>query len=131
MNKTKKLLIAVLLIIAVGAIVGYMLVNKPHRQVEDTKGISLTAKELAQAYTNDETTANEQYLDAALQVTGIVASTEQNQDGKLLVVLEEDIQCTMKDKVDIAIGSNVVIKGFCSGSSLFGVVLRDCVVVKE
>lgn len=131
MSKWKIILIVVLVIAVVGGVVGYRMWNKPHAQVEDVAGIKVTTTELVQAYEEDEAAANEKYLDEAIQVTGTVTGTETNQDGQLLVILDDNVQCTMKDKnTSVSESEKVTVKGFCSGSSLFGVVLREGVIVQ-
>lgn len=135
--KNWKIIFTVVVVIAIiGGVVGYMMWNKPHRKVEDIKGEEVTVTELAGAFAADEAKANEKYLNKALTVKGTVTETQQNQDGGLMIVLAGDdpmatVQCTMRDKdVKAGTGEAVTVKGFCTGSSLFGVLLSDCVMVK-
>lgn len=135
MNK-KSILLIVLIIIIVGGIVGYTMWNKEPEKIEDVDVAAINIEELTNAYEADETAANEKYLNKALKVTGIVSGTETNQDGKLLIILTGDnttseVQCTMRDVEDKAEeGANITVKGFCSGSNMFGVLLTDCVIVE-
>lgn len=131
MSNGKKILLGIVLLIIFAGVAGYMMWNKPHKEVADISGVEVSTAELTSAYEADETAANQKYLDKAIQVTGTVTGIEQNQDGYTLVILDEDVQCTMKDKnISVATGDKLTVKGFCSGSSLFGVVLRDCIIVK-
>lgn len=131
MSKLKIALIVVILVVVIGSIVGYKMYNKPHAKVEDVAGIEVSAEELSNEYNKDEAIANSKYLDEAIAVTGTITGTETNQDGKLLVILDDDVQCTMRDKAaEVSTGNTITMKGFCSGTNLFGVVLRDCVILK-
>ncbi len=136
MKKGKIILLVILAGALVGAGVGAYMWNKPHEQIEDTKGIEMTVSELASAFSNDEAKANEKYLNQAITVKGTVTETQQNQDGGLVVILAGDdamatVQCTMRDKdITANVGDVMTIKGKCTGSSLFGVLLSGCIVVK-
>ncbi len=136
MNKVKIILIVLLVGALTGAAVGIYMWNKPHEQIEDVKGIEVSVADLAGAFSQDEAKANEKYLNKALTVKGTVTETQQNQDGGLVIILAgEDpmatVQCTMRDKdVKAEVGGEVIVKGFCTGSSLFGVLLSNCVVIE-
>lgn len=135
MNK-KSVILFVLVIIIVGGAIGYYMWNKEPEKIEDVDVAAISIEELTNAYETDETAANEKHLNKALKVTGTVSGTETNQDGKLLVILTGDnttseVQCTMRDAEDKADeGAKVTVKGFCSGSNMFGVLLTDCVIVE-
>ncbi len=108
--------------------------NKPHRDAADEKGVRVTAATLQQAYATDEASANAKYLDKTLEVSGTVAGTEKNQDGKTVLYLDDALSgvgCTLRE-ADAAVkeGQAIVVKGFCSGSNGMGVTMRECVVVK-
>lgn len=136
MKKGKIILLVLLAGVLVGAAVGLYMWNKPHEQIEDVKGTEVSVTELAAAFSADETQANEQYLNKALTVKGVVTETQQNQDGGLVIILAGDdpmatVQCTMRDKnVTAEVGETVKVKGMCTGSSLFGVLLSGCVLVE-
>ncbi len=70
-------------------------------------------------------------------MTGKVTSASENQDGILVVMLGGDdptavVQCTMRDKTAKAEeGTEITVKGFCSGKNLFDeVLLTQCVITK-
>lgn len=122
------------LVVLIGAGIGVYKWNKPHEKVEDKDAIELTATELSAAYSADENKANTQYLNKAIKVTGVVSEAKENQDGALVVFVQGDdpamsVQCTMRDKTTPpAAGRNITLTGFCSGSTMFDVLLTDCVV---
>lgn len=136
MKKWKIVLLVIVLGAIVGSVVAYRMWNKPHTMIEDVKTVTVTVSDITSAFEADEAKANETYLNKAITVTGSVSETEENQDGNLVVILAGDdpmatVQCTMRDKGgDAVIGSTVTVKGFCNGSSLFGVLLSDCVLVE-
>lgn len=130
----KKILIVAVILGAIGGGVGWYMWHKPHPKVEDATGIAITATNLAKEYAADEKATDAKYLNKAIEVTGTVSETETNQDGGLMVILDSGdptsgVQCTMRDKTaKAAKGQNLTIKGFCSGNSITGVLLTDCVI---
>lgn len=136
MKKGKIILIVLLVGVLAGVAVGVYMWNKPHEQIEDAQGVKVTVSELANAYNENEDKANEKYLNKALVVKGTVTETQQNQDGGLLIILAGDdpmatVQCTMRDKdAKAKVGEEITVKGKCTGSSLFGVLLNGCVIAE-
>lgn len=136
MNKGKIILIVLLVGALTGAGVGIYMWNKPHEQIEDVQGMEVSVSDLAEEFSQDEAAANKKYLNKALTVKGTVTETQQNQDGGLVIILAGNdpmatVQCTMRDKdAKAEVGAEVVVKGFCTGSSLFGVLLSNCVLVQ-
>lgn len=131
MSIWKKIIIGIGIVAVCGAIVGYMMWNKPHVKVEDMKGVTVSTEELAGDFAKDEAAANKKYLDKVIVVSGKVSEVQENQDGFQAITLSNDIQCTMREKTTTTTaGSTVTIKGFCNGADLFGVVLSDCIIVE-
>ena len=124
----------ILIIVSVAGIIGYRMWTKSEEMVEDVQGISISAAELAKSFATDETKANQQYLNKAIQVTGVVSGTEKDQDGGLMVLLQTEdpmmtIQCAMREAgAAVENGKSVTIAGFCSGSDMLGVRLTSCVI---
>ena len=129
---------------AIGIVLGALLVlgitaaiiswNKPHVKVESKAGVPVTAARLSAAYQKDEANANKQYLNQAVEVSGSVSGIDRNQDGGRMILLETGstdapVVCTMRDSTaPLRTGAQVKLKGFCTGSSLSGVTLTDCIV---
>jgi hypothetical protein len=134
MQHKKKIIIAIALVavIAIFFAIWYVL-NKPHRSVEDEASIPVTASEIFSAYSTNETTANNQYLDKTIAVKGEIVEIKKNQDDNMVLVLKSGdplfgVACTMKKPVDnFKTGDHVTIIGICSGFTS-DVVLRDCIV---
>lgn len=136
-NIMKRVLGVLAVIILVAIVAGVIMWNKPHRKVEDVKGIAVTAQQLSKEYSADEKAANAKYLNKAIVVTGTISEIDTNENGGLMVVLQTGdpiagVQCTMRDKADKpVVNEQVTIKGFCSGNSITGVTLTDCVLEKK
>lgn len=137
---SKNVLLIVLgagLLAAVGA---FMIYNKPHKDLNAlTADVQLSATELYQAFEADETEANERFLGKLVEVDGQVQEMTETEGGGMLVVLREEsdmfgVNCSflpeeMSGTSALEIGSSVLVKGMCSGSTLAGVDLSRCVLV--
>lgn len=130
----KKIMFGLILLILIGVCTGIYLWNKPHKKVENAKGISIAATALSKEFNADEQAANTKYLNKAIEVTGAVSDIVQNQDGGVMIILSTDdpmaeVQCAMREKgAAPAKGSRVNIKGFCSGFLMSSVSLTDCII---
>ena len=109
------------LLVIILCVVGYGVYvwNKPRPQVEDAKGIEITATALFDSFTNNETNARKMYVDKAMQVTGQVSEVKKNQAGATVIILKSDdpifgVNCTFKvDPGVIQKGTTITFKGFC------------------
>ena len=73
-RKTKKIiLITAIAIIAVTAVTGYMLWNKPHKNVKDADAVKITAVDLYNSFITDSAKANTLYTDKVVLVVGEVS----------------------------------------------------------
>lgn len=134
----KKLLIIILILIAGAASYGYYLYNKPRSGAADMKtAYKVDAKSLFAEFNTDENTANGKYLGKAIEVSGTVRSVETDDRGTMNVAIETNemgaVNCQFEKKEKMPAlkeGSNVVVKGVCSGF-LLDVVLVDCEILNE
>lgn len=130
----KKILFAIVLLIAVALVYGLYQWFKPARNVQRESAVTVTAPALYKAFQVNE--KDPQYLDKAVQVSGTVAETKTNQAGKTVCILQTDdlifgINCTFKKNTTLQPQQQVVIKGLCTGYlSGADVVLIDCEQVK-
>lgn len=112
-------MLPVIILLAIG--IAYQQYNKPHRSVENETAIAIQAKQLFNDFYTNETSANSNYLNKVLEVTGIVVALNTNQDGAQIVLLETEnpmfgISCTLEQSSDaIKMGDQVTIKGICTG----------------
>jgi hypothetical protein len=136
-KRTKQTIFLVaLLLIVVSIFVAYKMYTKPHRSVENEKGMVVTAVQLFDAFERDETQANAKYLDNVIEVTGKVSEIGVNLDKKPIVMLETNnmmfgIRCTMVDSMlTIEPGATVTIKGICTGY-LSDVVITSGIIIEN
>jgi len=103
------------------ALTGYVLWNKPHKDVKDASAVKITATELYNNFITDSARARTRYTDKVVQLTGEVARLALNQQDQQIILIKTPvpggyINCTMEEKADLLKeGSPVTIKGICSG----------------
>ena len=121
-KKTKKIvLITVVAIIVIAAITGYMMWNKPHKDVKDADAVKITAVDLYNIFITDSAKAKSSYTDKVVLVSGEVNRVSLNQQSQQVVFIKTAVtsafvNCTMEQKaVDCKVGDKVIIKGICSG----------------
>jgi hypothetical protein len=122
-NKRRSIFLALIVVIVLIAIGGYVVWNKPHRDVKDARGIKITAAELYQRLSrNDSMFHNTSLINHVLVVSGQVQQVQKNQKGQQLVLLKTNtdgasVNCTLEEKTNqnIEKGQTVSIKGICSG----------------
>ncbi|MBK9254885.1 MAG: hypothetical protein IPM42_05305 [Saprospiraceae bacterium] len=131
-------IIAGLLIIIIGSVVGYKLYNKPHKNIEKSSAdFTLTPEELLAAYEMNEDEANLIYLDKVIQISGKVKEImNTGQTSSLMLDTGNEmagIICEFQDVAslsDINVGGEVTVKGICSGK-LMDIVLVRSVLIKN
>lgn len=121
-KKTKKIiLIIITAIIVLIAITGYMMWNKPHKDIKDAGGIKITAVDLYNSFITDSAKAKTIYTNKVVEVSGEITKITLNQQGQQIILLKTAadgayINCTMEEKADgHTVGENIMIKGICSG----------------
>ncbi|MDE3236591.1 MAG: hypothetical protein KGO81_11600 [Bacteroidota bacterium] len=124
------------LIIALGVWYYVFVYSKNHhRDVMNEKAIQVTSVQIVKGFQASENTANSQYLNKALEITGQVAEVKKDQAGNTTVTLKSDdpfvfVLCTLKKQTAVNSGQTVKIKGICTGF-LSDVVINDAYVVEE
>jgi hypothetical protein len=107
-----------------------------HRNVESEDAVIITAAKIVKDYQTNETAANNNYLNKAVEVKGEVLKENKDQAGNMTVTIKSgdafsNIFCTLKPGIRLGVKDSViVIKGICSGF-LSDVVLDDAVVVNR
>ena len=121
-KKTKKtILITVIAIIVIAAITGYMMWNKPHKDVKDADAVKITAVDLYNIFITDSAKAKSSYTDKVVLVSGEIDHVSQNQQAQQIILIKTAvngafINCTMEEEAaDCKVGDKVIIKGICSG----------------
>jgi hypothetical protein len=119
----KKILIALLIIGAAGAGIGFYLYNKPVASLENKKpDVEVSAGKMIADYETDEAAANAAYLGKVVQVSGTF-STLTEEGGKKKVHLDTGnpmsmIICELEDGAvtpKLSPGQEIRVKGLCSG----------------
>ena len=133
----KKIILALLVVGVIGGGVGYYLYNKP---VDKMKSMSVdatvTAEQLFTEFEEDETKANEKYLDKVIVVKGKVTKTSKDESKSTILLDTGDmlanIMCQMESlNTELpANGSTVSVKGLCTGY-LTDVVLIKGILISE
>lgn len=139
--KKRKFIIAIgltLLIIAAGY-GSYQYNRRPADIRRESYDTAIDAVELVQAFNRDEETANRNYVDKVLLVTGKLKQIDYNSSGQATMHLDagEDpvsVVCSFYKQEtptlkNIVPGSTVRVKGVCTGK-LMDVILNKCSLAK-
>ena len=131
MTVKKIIVVTIIALIATGAIVFYYLYNKPLQDVASLEAQVVSAEKLYSAFSNNEQSANSEYLNKAVEVNGKVIEVKKNQVDGSQIVLDtgnpmSGIACTMEDDTkNIRPGDEVTIKGICTGY------LNDVIIIRS
>jgi len=121
MKKTTIIILIVILVIAVGAFIGYkMYTNRVPNYADKNPDITIKTNELADAFNKDTATAGKRFMDKIVRVTGIVKSM----DSSAVVLGEEgtasDVVVGLDDRNlkgigHIKVGEEAILQGKFSG----------------
>lgn len=110
--------------------------QKSFTDVTNKNGIAKTAEQLIKEFSANEDVANKKYLQkdsSVIEVTGVVEKTEIDESGNVIYlktnVENTAISCRLQDKVSVAEGSNVVVKGLFTGYIMGQVQLNECKII--
>ena len=134
MKKKVLFFIGILLLCLAGW--GFYLYNKPRTGVEGkSTDITITATDLYKQYSDNETAANQKFLNKIISVTGIADEVNKT-DSTYTILLKSDadmggISCSLFDNKTAAVsnGKSITVKGKCTGY-LMDVALTDCIIEK-
>lgn len=116
----------------------YRQYNRKPADLMDTKpAFIITASNLVNEFETDEAAANKKFLGKIIQVNGVLASVDYNQDTLINIILGDGIHrvgCQFDKRHSAGIGkfqemNTISIKGICTGY-LMDVELNRCVIVK-
>jgi hypothetical protein len=133
--KRKYFLIAFLVVLILGVASILWMWDEPIKKVENETEIALTVDKLCHDFTVDESTADSMYLHRAIQLKGQITELSNNMDGGIMMVFAasnniDDVECILREETaELKIGSVVTVKGFCSGKTITGIALSDCIIV--
>jgi tRNA_anti-like len=107
--------------VLIAFIAGYLLWNKPHRDIKNANAIEINAGDLYNIFTNDSTKAIATYLNKVIKVSGIISSISFNQKQQQIILLKTmvagaSVNCTMEENTNnYKEGDTIILKGICSG----------------
>ena len=129
-------LIVFLTLIGIGGLWQY---NKPSRNLAaETADLTITAPELYNQYSENETQANQQYLGKVVQVRGTLQTVNRGENGSLNLILDAGSEMggviceipagNVPEGLNLQTGKELTLKGQCTGF-LMDVVLVKCVIL--
>ena len=158
MKKKKKGLIITLVVIAVLVVLYIIgtLTGATHKEEEQPSAspesaapsqealepsVQISAPDLVAAYQENEVSADAEYKDKVVEVTGFVGSVGKDVIDDVYVTVNDggeytiiSVQCYFEDEAQIAKtaelseGDEVSIIGTCDGQAGVNVILRDCII---
>lgn len=133
----KKLILFGIICVLAASGFAYYQFNKPHKDVSKLKSeYVISANEIYSAFEENESYANEKYLDKIVEIRGIISQIEM-ENGKSSILLNGSldgfgmVNCALNQKIDLekySSGDAIIIKGVCTGF-LMDVVLNKCVII--
>ena len=142
MNKRTLVLISILIILGLGAIVGYKIWNKPFKDPLQGDAIKITAIHLFNEFSTDEVSAQKKYVpekpgDKKVEITGEINETGKNADGETFYTLKTSdemfgVKCIMDKGEEIKnakVGDKITVRGFCDGYNM-DVIVNRCKPLK-
>lgn len=134
-NRMKKALFAGILIVLISCTLVYYMFNKSPTKIDRmATDFQLTAETLLLSFEDDETIANDTYLDKVIEVTGKVAKAV-TENGKTTIYLDtgndlSQIICQLeRNDSSIKEGDYVAIKGICTGYLMDVVLVRATKII--
>lgn len=134
MNK-KKIILSALVVVILGAFLGYKMYNKPHKNITETSAdISVSANAILEEFSSDEKTANSKYLEKIIAVTGTISAIKIEKGKGIITLTTQDdfggVLCHLSENATKKIntlktGQVITVKGICTGY------LMDVVLVKS
>lgn len=133
----KKYIWYILIAVLLGGAYGYYEYNRPVGSLEGANAdVVLEASALLKAFETNEESANTQYLDKVIEVSGSISKIEEEGEKKSIYLSTgnemSSVICEMElgtPSDGLAVGGKVTVKGKCTGY-LMDVVLVQSVVKK-
>jgi hypothetical protein len=142
MSRRSVLLISILIILAIGGVVGYKMWNKPFKDPLEGDAIKVTAVQLFSDFNANEVAAQKKYVPEKLgekkvEVRGEIKEIGKNEDGETFYTLKTPdemfgVKCIMnkgEEIVNAKVGDNITVRGFCDGYNM-DVIVNRCKPVK-
>lgn len=107
--------------LSTAAFIGFVIWNKPHRNIKDATAIEINAIDLYQALSRDSIKTKSVFVNKIVAVTGKVKQIQKNREGAQVILLQTNlpdasVNCTMEENnPKIKQGDITEIKGNCIG----------------
>ena len=142
MSKRSVLLLSILIILAVGAVVGYKMWNKPFKDPLQGDAVKVTAIQLFNDFSANESEAQKKYVpvklgDKKVEVKGQISEIGKNENGETFYLLKTTddmfgVRCIMDKGEEVQnakVGETITVRGFCDGYNM-DVIVNRCKPVK-
>ncbi len=143
MSKRTVLLISILIVLGIGGVVGYKMWNKPFKDPLKGTAIKVTALQLFNDFSTNETYAQKKYVtekagDKIVEITGKINEIGKNEDGGTFYTLQTSheifgVKCIMDKGEEIIytkVGETITLRGFCDGYNM-DVIVNRCKLVNN
>ena len=134
----KKVLLIIFILAVVGASTAWYLYNKPVADMNDLNAeYTLSASELFNSFNENEDSANAKYLGKIVEISGTIRELKSDEEGETVILETDDmifgVNCALSSGQEsnfkkLKTGTNINIKGECTGISM-DVVLVRCIIV--
>lgn len=120
-NLKKYILLALLVVMALGSVIAYRTWNTPHEDIKDDVAIRINAIKLYSLLSHDTSPASSAFINKVAEVSGKVKQVSVNQQMQQVILLETNVQdgsvnCTMEENIkNIKAGDSILLKGICVG----------------
>ncbi|RSK39704.1 OB-fold protein [Mangrovimonas spongiae] len=117
----------ILIILIVGAVIGYNYVFKNHRNIETEKAQhTLTSKQVANEFSINPNSSQSKYLNKTIEVSGVITEINPNE-----IVIDNTIVCLFKNLEKQPKLTQITIKGRFIGYDdlLEQVKLDQCIII--
>ncbi|MCK5440520.1 MAG: hypothetical protein KAJ23_01390 [Maribacter sp.] len=138
-GKKFKIILGFLLVAIVSLLISIYYYNKPDVNVVKTNAaFVLTAKNLIEEYSADETSTNKKYTEKVIQVNGMVHEITTLKGNSIITIgnadQESSIICHMlsnqsQKALQLVKGQKISVKGVCTGY-LLDVIMVRCILVE-
>jgi hypothetical protein len=123
MKRTVTILLIVLILIVIGALIGYrMYTNKVPNYADQTPDLTVSTTELADAFNKDTAIASKRFMDKIVRVTGLVKSLDSSavvlgDEGSLSDIVVGLDDRNLKGIQHLKVGDTAMLQGKFSGYS--------------
>lgn len=110
-----------IIVITIGALIGYRIWNKPHVNIKNAVALKASAIDLYNSLTKDSAHKKTLFINKIVAVSGVVKQVIKNQQNQQVILLKTNVSdgsvnCTMEENIkNIKAGDVVLLKGICVG----------------